>query len=88
MYSMSVIDFAMGGDMLTVKEMRLSLGMTQKEFSEEYKIPYRTVQNWETGDRKPPDYVIELLERVVRQDYSDRLKGYADKFAKLNASKG
>lgn len=26
------------------------------------------VKNWESGERKPPSYVLNLLEKVVEQD--------------------
>ena len=42
---------------MNIREMRAQLGDTQSEFSARYHIPFRTVQNWETGMRKPPEYV-------------------------------
>lgn len=36
---------------MTIREMRVSLGNTQGEFAARYNIPFRTVQNWETGVR-------------------------------------
>ena len=68
---------------MDVKEIRESLGMTQIEFSQTYKIPCRTLQSWEGGERKPPEYVIELLERAVRQDYPERLKKYEQGIKKI-----
>lgn len=56
--------------MMSIKEMRKLLNETQPEFSEHYGIPYRTIQNWETGSRIPPDYVLALLERCVLEDYA------------------
>lgn len=47
---------------MTIKEMRAKSGMTQKAFSEYLNIPKRTIENWESGRRKTPDYVIELIE--------------------------
>lgn len=47
---------------MTIKEMRTKSGMTQKAFSEYLNIPKRTIENWESGRRKTPDYVIELIE--------------------------
>lgn len=49
-----------------IKEVRRSLNLTQKQFSEEFHIPQRTVESWESGERKPPVYVVELLEKVVK----------------------
>ena len=57
---------------MNIREMRELLGDTQSEFSARYNIPFRTVQNWETGMRRPPDYVIELLENRVRADLVNR----------------
>ena len=47
---------------MDIREMRMRLGDTQSEFAARYHIPFRTVQNWETGLRKPPEYIMELLE--------------------------
>ena len=47
-----------------IKEIRQMCKMSQKEFSEYFGIPFRTVQEWEQGRRKPPDYIPKLLERI------------------------
>ena len=52
--------------------MRNKLGNTQSEFAARYNIPFRTIQNWEAGIRKPPDYVIRLLEHQVNEDIINR----------------
>jgi len=57
---------------MTIKEMRQQLGDTQHEFSERYQIPFRTIQNWESGSRTPPEYVVALLEKCVRADKINR----------------
>ena len=46
--------------MMNIREMRTRLGDTQSEFAARYNIPFRTVQNWEAGVRKPPEYIINL----------------------------
>ena len=51
---------------MSVKEMRMKLGMTQEMFSHRYNIPKRTIENWESGKRTPPAYVLEMLEDAVR----------------------
>lgn len=58
--------------MMEIRELRERLGATQREFALRYHIPFRTVQNWETGIRKPPEYIIELLEMRVREDLFNR----------------
>ena len=47
--------------MSKIKETRLELGLTQHQLAELTGIPFRTIQNWETGQRKCPDYVEKLL---------------------------
>lgn len=53
---------------MDIREMRKRLGDTQSEFAERYNIPFRTIQNWETGTRKPPTYIVSLLEHRVEED--------------------
>lgn len=57
---------------MTIREMRTKLGDTQSEFAARYHIPFRTIQNWETGQRKPPDYIVRLLEERIRGDLVNR----------------
>lgn len=58
---------------MTIKEMRELLKVSRAEFSRRYKIPVRTLESWESGDRIPPAYVIELLSRVVKEDAKDEM---------------
>lgn len=53
---------------LDFHEIRTLSGLTQQAFSEKYGIPKRSIENWEGGKRNPPEYVISLLERVVKED--------------------
>lgn len=57
---------------MDIREMRNRLGDTQSEFAARYNIPFRTIQNWETGMRKPPEYVTDLLENLVKSDLANR----------------
>ena len=67
--------------MRDIKSIRDMLGISRAEFSRQYHIPIRTLEAWEWGKRIPPDYVLELLERVVRYDkIKDEL---GEKIAKL-----
>ena len=59
--------------MKTIKEIREYSGLSQAKFSEKYGIPKRSLENWESGRRKCPDYVTTLLERIVKEDMN---KGY------------
>ena len=57
---------------MNIREMRTWLGDTQNEFATRYNIPFRTVQNWETGVRKPPKYIMNLLEQRIKEDLVNR----------------
>ena len=43
-----------------IKELRESTGMSRKEFSEHTGIPVRTLEDWETARRTPPEYIPRL----------------------------
>ena len=45
----------------TIKELRESTGMSRKQFSEHTGIPVRTLEDWEAGRRKPPEYIPRLI---------------------------
>ncbi|MBQ7775765.1 MAG: helix-turn-helix domain-containing protein [Lachnospiraceae bacterium] len=49
-------------------ELRESTGMTRKEFCEYFEIPYRTVQDWELGNRKMPDYLLRLMRYKIEME--------------------
>lgn len=49
-----------------IKELRIATGLTRKEFCEEFEIPLRTVEDWEAGRRKMPEYLIRLMEYKIR----------------------
>jgi len=57
---------------MNIREMRHELGYTQNEFAARYHIPFRSIQNWETGKRSAPDYLTELLEARVKADLANR----------------
>ena len=56
---------------MTIRELRNITGLSQGAFAEKYHIPRRTLENWEGGQRKPSDTILYLLDRVVREDFSD-----------------
>ena len=45
-----------------IKELRESVGMNRKEFSEHTGIPVRTLEDWEVARRTPPEYIPRLIE--------------------------
>lgn len=53
---------------MTVKELRTAAGMTQKDFSEYFGIPKRTIENWEGSKSEPPEYLVKLIEYKLRAE--------------------
>ena len=43
-----------------LKKARKQAGMTQKEFSEYFGIPCRTIEDWERGARHMANYLLEV----------------------------
>ena len=66
--------------LMNIREMRNSLGITQSEFAARYNIPFRTVQNWEEGVRKPPKYVLDLLSNRIELDLVNRKTAVLPKY--------
>ena len=64
-----------------IKELRESIKLSRKEFSEHIGIPVRTLEDWEAGRRTPPEYIPrlisyqlkyeELLRQLSEQDIDD-----------------
>lgn len=50
---------------MNIKEIRAQCGMTQAQLSERLGIPKRTIEDWERGARKPPEYIINLIKKVL-----------------------
>lgn len=62
---------------MRIKDLRTLTGLTQKAFSDMYHIPLQTLKQWESSPesssyRRPPEYVVFLLERLVAQDFGVR----------------
>lgn len=48
-----------------IRAIRAKTGLSQARFSKQYGIPCSTYEKWESGDRTPPPYVINLLKLAV-----------------------
>lgn len=42
-------------------KLREEMGMNRRQFADYFGIPYRTVQDWELGNRKMPEYLLRLM---------------------------
>lgn len=50
-------------------ELRQSTGMNRKEFCEYFSIPYRTMTDWELGNRHMPEYLLRLMVYKVKMEH-------------------
>ena len=59
----------------TIKELRESIGMSRKEFSEHTGIPVRTLEDWEAARRTPPEYIPRQIAYQLK--YEELVKDFA-----------
>lgn len=49
-------------------ELREKTGMNRKQFAQYFDIPYRTMTDWERGERQMPEYLLRLLAYKVEME--------------------
>lgn len=54
-------------NIMSIREIRKVTGLTQAEFAEKFHIPKRSIENWESGKRKCPEYVNYLLQQLIKK---------------------
>lgn len=59
-----------------LKMLRERSGMSQSQFAKYFSIPKDTIQNWEQGRRKCPEYLLDLIEYKLTKE--KLIKGYDD----------
>ena len=52
-----------------IKDTRIKYGLTQKQVSDLTGVPHRSIQNWEGGVRKCPDYVTGMIVNILDQKF-------------------
>ena len=53
----------------SIKELRMKTGMSQGAFAAYFGVPVRTLQDWEQERRIPPEYVVDMMERILNYEY-------------------
>ncbi len=54
--------------MNAIKELRNTTKMSQSKFATYLGIPVANIQHWEQGVTTPPNYLVALISRVMRND--------------------
>lgn len=50
------------------RELRAKSGMTQETFAQYFKIPKRTIEEWDRGTRKCVPYLLDLMEYKLKRE--------------------
>lgn len=56
----------------SIKELRTIAGMSQSELAQYFRIPVKTVQNWEQGLAKTPEYIIPMMSKLLQMKKEDQ----------------
>ena len=62
----------------SVKELRKETGMSQSKFAAFFGISVRTLQDWEPGRYNPPEYVVDMMERILKHEFFEKDKDNED----------
>lgn len=50
---------------LTISEISAKTGMSYRKLAERFHIPHRTMENWSAGIRKPPEYILLMMQEIL-----------------------
>lgn len=50
---------------MTFLDLLAASGMKLTELAARFNIPYRTLQDWKSGVRKAPQYVIDMMAELL-----------------------
>lgn len=53
---------------MTIADIKASSGFTQRQLSDHLGIPLRTIEDWLSGKRSCPPYVLSLIEFRLRSE--------------------
>lgn len=51
-----------------IRQLRKKTGFTQLQFCGYFRIPHKTLQNWEGRIASPPEYLIDLIEYKLKKE--------------------
>ena len=58
-------------NLFTIKDICFYFNIGQTELSRRFDIPLRTIQNWHSGKRKPPLYVVTMICTILEYEKKD-----------------
>lgn len=69
-----------------IKGMREEMRLSRKAFAEYFGIPLRTIEDWEAGRRKPPEYLPRLMEYQVEFEKMARENTISSQISERNVN--
>ena len=51
-----------------IRKIREQTGLSRKDFSIHIGIPLRTIEDWEAGRRRPPEYIPRLIAYQLKYE--------------------
>lgn len=61
--------WSLGNGQLTIGSIAAIAGTSLRQLALTYGLPYRTVQDWSAGARKPPEWQLPLIAYAVLSDH-------------------
>lgn len=50
-----------------IREVRQKKGLQIKEIADMLSAPYRTIQDWDSGARKPPEWIEKIVIEKIKK---------------------
>ena len=57
---------------MTIRDICGKYDYTQTDIAIRFGIPLRTVQGWYIGERTPPQYVVYMMDEILRRDEKNK----------------
>lgn len=57
---------------MNIKQLRKRTGLSQSRFAEYFNVPVRTIQKWECNGSTPPEYIPQMMSRIL--DLEEKLQ--------------
>ena len=55
-----------------IREICEQYGLTQAALAQRFGIPLRTVEQWCTGRRQAPDYVVAMIQTILEYEKKEK----------------
>lgn len=59
---------------MSIREIRKNLGWSQRKFADYFGISVANVQHWEQNVSNPPDYVPNMIVRILELEQAIKTK--------------